>query len=94
MIQLDFVISSLDLHDLGLSRGWPGNPMVVHWKIPDPMEFIGREKGRINQFRSVYASLYSRIKIFVSLPLEKRVALATGQPFPERAEPTLARKAM
>ena len=76
-IALDLVISSEDLIEAGLGRGWPGNPQIIHWRIPDPMAYEGRDNGRRNQFRSVFAALQTRIQLVVALPLD-RLATPAG----------------
>jgi protein-tyrosine-phosphatase len=84
LIALDFVIAAMDLNEIGLSRGWPGNPLLVHWRIPDPMDFHGRGNGRRNQFRSVFTSLFKRVNLMVALPPEKIALLAVAKdPEPE-----------
>jgi len=76
-IALDLVISSEDLLEAGYGRGWPGTPQVIHWRIPDPMEYEGRDNGRRNQFKSVFASLQRRIQLVVALPVD-RLATPAG----------------
>jgi hypothetical protein len=61
----------MDLSELGLARGWPGDQAVVQWKVPDPMEFTGRINGRRNQFRAALASLAKRIDLLTALRQEK-----------------------
>ena len=88
LISLDFIFSSLDLQEAGLARGWPGNPILNQWRIPDPMAFEGRESGRRNPFRSVFTSLQKRINLILDLPIDKIVDLSsrrsctTGSPQP------------
>ena len=86
LISLDLIISSLDLAEEGYARGWPGNPALLHWRIPDPMEYVGRDNGRRNQFRSVFTSLQKRIQLVVALPMD-RLALQSGSEMEWRANP-------
>jgi len=79
LLHLDFIYSAMDLNEIGLARAWPGEPVVVHWKIPDPMKFIGRVSGRRNHFRNAYTSLAKRIELLTSLPLEKVLAFKARQ---------------
>ena len=79
-IALDLVISCLDLVEEGYGRGWPGNPTLLHWRIPDPMTHEGRDSGRRNQFRSAFASLQRRIQLIVALPLNKLSAQSGAAP--------------
>lgn len=48
---------------------WPGQPMTAHWGIPDPAAVEGAEVERRLSFRQAFASLESRIRIFMSLPI-------------------------
>ena len=56
---------------------WPGQPVTAHWGIPDPAAVDGSEAERMLAFRDAFRSLERRLKIFVSLPIDKldRVAL-------------------
>jgi len=78
-IPLDFIISSMDLSESIYSRHWPGNPLLIHWRIPDPMELQGRGSGHRNQFRSVFTSLQKRIGLFISLPIDKIAEMSDGR---------------
>jgi arsenate reductase len=56
---------------------WPGNPVTAHWGVPDPAAVEGPDLDRRRAFRDVFRALESRIKLFVSLPVDKldRMAL-------------------
>ena len=87
-LSLDLVISAMDLAEVGCGRGWPGNPALLQWRIPDPMAYVGRDSGRRNHFRSAFALLQTRIQLIVALPMDRLVAQAGLGPdyLAERAE--------
>ena len=49
---------------------FPGQPMVAHWGVEDPVAFKGPEEKALKAFRRAYVELESRVKIFASLRLE------------------------
>jgi arsenate reductase len=55
---------------------WPGQPITAHWGVPDPAAVEGSEAERWTAFKDAYRRLDARIKLFVSLPLEKLDRLA------------------
>lgn len=44
---------------------FPGNPIMIHWSIPDPLEAGGSEAQRRRAFRSVAEQLDTRIHYFL-----------------------------
>jgi arsenate reductase (thioredoxin) len=56
---------------------WPGNQITAHWGIPDPAAVEGAETKRLAAFRDAQSRLDARIKLLLSLPIEKldRIAL-------------------
>jgi len=48
-----------------------GQPLTAHWGIEDPAAVEGTEAERRAAFRRALIELESRIKIFVSLPIDK-----------------------
>jgi arsenate reductase len=79
LLPLDFIFSAMDLNEIGLAGDWPGDPLLVHWKIPDPMAFTGRVSGRRNRFRQVFSSLARRVDLITALPLAKTLELRFKQ---------------
>lgn len=55
---------------------WPGQPVTAHWGCDDPVLAEGGDEDKLRVFRRVYTELESRIKIFVSLPIESLDRLA------------------
>jgi protein-tyrosine-phosphatase/DNA-binding transcriptional ArsR family regulator len=46
---------------------FPGNPLVVHWSIPDPGAIAGDDDETIEAFQSTAAELEQRIRLFLHL---------------------------
>jgi arsenate reductase len=77
---LHFVFTVCDRARAEACPVWPGQPMTAHWGSDDPALAEGSDAEKLRTFRRVYTELESRIKLFVSLPLESldRLALARG----------------
>jgi arsenate reductase len=50
---------------------WPGQPVVAHWGVDDPAAFVGTPQAKERFFFDVALTLYRRLQMFTSLPLEK-----------------------
>lgn len=68
---MDFVFTVCDQAAGEVCPIWPGNPITAHWGIPDPAAVEGSDAEKMQAFRAAYRTLDTRIKLFVSLPLEK-----------------------
>lgn len=68
--EFDFVITVCD-HARQTCPVWPGQPIVAHWGVEDPAAFVGAEAARERFFHGVALTLYTRLQIFTSLPLEQ-----------------------
>lgn len=57
--------------------GWPGDPILARWTVPDPEAVDGDESRKRRAFSQAFIFLHNRINIFASLPLENldRIAL-------------------
>jgi len=73
---MDFVFTVCDETAGKPCPVWPGTPMMAHWGVLDPVAVEGTEEERRRAFRSVFRALETRIKLFVSLPVEKLDGLA------------------
>jgi protein-tyrosine-phosphatase len=67
---LDFVITVCDRTAREPSPNWRGEPLVVHWGVPDPAEFEGTDAEKRLFAADVFRMLHSRIRRFLSLPIE------------------------
>jgi arsenate reductase len=68
---MDFVITVCDNAANEVCPIWPGQPITAHWGIPDPAAVEGSDAERLAAFRDAYRRLDARIKLLVSLPIEK-----------------------
>ncbi len=66
---LDFVFTVCDNAAAEVCPYWPGQPMTAHWGLPDPAAAEGTAPQKWVAFRSTFAALDNRIKLFTSLPL-------------------------
>jgi protein-tyrosine-phosphatase len=67
--KLDFVFTVCDNAAAETCPVWPGQPMTVHWGVPDPAAATGTEAEIRFAFADALRMLTNRINIFVSLPL-------------------------
>jgi len=73
---MDFVFTVCDQAAGEVCPIWPGNPITAHWGVPDPAAVEGRDSERREAFRAALQALESRIKLFVSLPIDKLERMA------------------
>jgi len=69
--RLDFVFTVCDNAANEVCPIWPGQPVTAHWGVPDPAAVQGSDAERWAAFREAFRVLEARIKIFVSLPIDK-----------------------
>jgi protein-tyrosine-phosphatase/DNA-binding transcriptional ArsR family regulator len=62
--QFDDVITVCD-RARELCPVFPGDPAMLHWSIPDPLEVTGDDRVRMQAFRSVADQLVTRINYFL-----------------------------
>ncbi len=74
--RMDFVFTVCDNAAAEPCPIWPGRPMTAHWGIADPAAVQGDERVRLLAFRNAFSELESRIKSFVSLPLDTLEAMS------------------
>jgi arsenate reductase len=73
---MDFVFTVCDDAAGEICPIWPGHPMTAHWGIEDPSSVQGTEIERERAFVTALRYLENRIKLFLSLPIEKLEATA------------------
>src|SRR5262249_34544353 len=69
--RLDFVFTVCDNAAGEVCPVWRGQPMTAHWGVPDPAAVEGSDEEKHKAISSVSRVLLNRIRIFVSLPLDK-----------------------
>ena len=68
---LDFIITVCDNAAGEVCPIWPGHPMTAHWGLPDPAAVEGSDEEKRAAFLDTLRALENRIRLLVSLPIEK-----------------------
>jgi arsenate reductase (thioredoxin) len=68
---MDFVFTVCDQAAGETCPFWPGSPITAHWGIPDPAAAEGTDAQRRKAFQDALNAMQNRIKLFVSLPIDK-----------------------
>ena len=68
---LDFVFTVCDRVAGEACPAWPGQPITAHWSFADPAAATGSEAARYRAFVDAQRQIATRIRLFLSLPLEK-----------------------
>ena len=77
-IDFDFVITVCD--DAKESCPvWPGQPVIAHWRSPDPVDATGTDEEIERFFFQVAMQIKRRVELFCSFPLEKLEKLRLQQ---------------
>lgn len=69
--RMDFIITVCDNAAGEACPYWPGQPVTAHWGFPDPSHVEGDEAVRRAAFKRTAQAITHRIRLFLSLPLEK-----------------------
>ncbi len=67
---LDFVFTLCNRAAAEVCPTWPGQPIMAHWGVQDPVSVAGSSAVRKKAFFRVYRELERRIRIFAALPIE------------------------
>ena len=78
----DFIFTVCDNAAGEVCPVWLGHPCTAHWGIPDPAHVEG-EEARRNAFKHASEQLARRIRLFISLPIEKLDKLTLKQKLDE-----------
>lgn len=68
---MDFVFTVCDKARNETCPIWPGQPIVAHWGVVDPVEVEGTEIERMQAFREAFRVLENRVKLLSSLPIRQ-----------------------
>ncbi len=68
---MDFIVTVCDSVAGPANQNWPGDPIVVHWGIPDPSTVQGTDAEKRTAFVETYRRLAARITSFVNLDIEE-----------------------
>ena len=74
--QMDFVFTVCDLIAGETCPVWPGQPLTAHWGFADPVKVEGSEQRRLAAFSQTQNQILNRLRLFLSLPLDKLDRLA------------------
>lgn len=74
--QMDFVITVCDTAAGEVCPSWPGQPISAHWGFADPVAVTGDEARIRRAFSQVENQIVNRLRLFLSLPIEKLDRLA------------------
>jgi len=50
---------------------WPGQPITAHWGVADPAAVQGSDDEKRKAFLAAFTQLCNRVRLFLSLPVEK-----------------------
>ena len=75
-LKMDFIITVCDNAAGEACPFWPGSPMTAHWGFPDPSHVEGDERTRHAAFRKTALAITHRLRLFLSLPLDRLDALS------------------
>ena len=78
-LRMDMIITVCDNAAGEACPAWPGRPVTAHWGFEDPAAFAGTPDAKSAKFNEVYRQIMTRVRLLVSLPIEKldHLALAT-----------------
>jgi arsenate reductase len=74
--KLDFVFTVCDNGEKEVCPVWPGQPMTVHWGVPDPTAVHGSQMELERAFREAFFILDRRVSLFLCLPFKALDRLA------------------
>lgn len=68
---MDFIFTVCDKAAGEMCPAWPGQPITAHWGFTDPAAVEGDEDHKRQAFNRALMEISNRLRIFLSLPLEK-----------------------
>jgi arsenate reductase len=77
--QMDFIMTVCDQAAGEACPAWPGQPITAHWGFADPTKVEGDREKQLRAFSNAQFQIANRIRLFMSLPIEKidRMSLQT-----------------
>lgn len=77
--RMDFIITVCDQAAGEACPAWPGQPITAHWGLADPAKVEGDHEKQRHAFSKVQFQIANRVRLFMSLPIEKidRMSLQT-----------------
>lgn len=77
--RMDLVITVCDNAAGEVCPVWPGQPVSAHWSFQDPAAFQGPDDEKRHVFQKIFHQISNRVRLLVSLPIEKLDRLALEQ---------------
>ena len=77
--RMDFTLTVCDKAAGEVCPIWPGQPMSAHWGFEDPAAFEGPDDKKRERFEQVFRQIMTRLRIFLSLPIERLDRLSLHQ---------------
>jgi arsenate reductase (thioredoxin) len=74
--RMDMIITVCDSAAGEVCPVWPGRPVTAHWGFEDPAAFDGPAESKRARFHDVYRQIATRVRLLVSLPVERLDHLA------------------
>lgn len=69
--KMDFIFTVCDSAAGEACPVWPGQPITAHWGFEDPSHVEGADDAKRAAFAKTYKQIATRIRLFLSLPIEK-----------------------
>ena len=69
--KMDFIFTVCDQAAGEVCPLWPGQPVSAHWGFADPSHVEGDDETRRRAFIRTHIEIINRIRLFLSLPLDK-----------------------
>lgn len=69
--KMDFIFTVCDQAAGEACPIWPGQPVTAHWGFADPSHVAGDDETRRRAFIRTHIEIINRIRLFLSLPLDK-----------------------
>jgi len=74
--RMDMIITVCDNAAGEVCPVWPGKPVTAHWGFEDPAAFQGPDESKRAKFHDIYRQIVTRVRLLVSLPVERLDHLA------------------
>lgn len=71
MPQMDFIFTVCDRAAGEACPAWPGQPITAHWSFADPAAVEGNHDAQLKAFKNAEYQIANRIRLLLSLPIEK-----------------------
>ena len=82
------IMAEVILNHLGNAcPAWPGQPITAHWGFADPAAVVGTREQQIKAFTNAQFEIVSRIRLLLSLPVDKLDRMSLQASLRELGEP-------